>query len=73
MKIFVALGAALLLCSCNSRLTNEQRDEVAGIASDAVGDAVADDDKILELESNIEDLESRIDDLEQRISAEEDK
>ena len=72
--IGVGVAFMFLLASCaqesadKSEFTDAQRDEITDIAGDAAGDAVADDEKILELEKNIEEKDEKIQEIENRIS-----
>lgn len=57
----LAIAAGLLLSSCSGdgpRLRSH--DEIEDIASDVAYDAIADSDRIAELESRIEELERRL-------------
>ena len=72
--IGVGVAFTFLLGSCGqepadkSEFTDAQRDEITDIAGDAAGDAIADDEKILELEKNIEEKDEKIQEIESRIS-----
>jgi hypothetical protein len=81
-RAFIGAGVAFtfLLGSCGqetadkSEFSDAQRDEITDIAGDSAGDAIADDEKILELEKNIgekdekiQEIERRIDEIEQRL------
>ena len=60
-RIEIGIVAALLLGSCDGPgLSNKQRDEVGDIAGDVAGDAIADDDKVRELEDRITAIEQRL-------------
>ncbi|WP_295443289.1 hypothetical protein [Sphingorhabdus sp. EL138] len=71
--IGVGLAFTFLLGSCaqdstdKSEFTDAQRDEITDIAGDAAGDAIADDEKILELEQSIEEKDQKIQEIEGRI------
>lgn len=62
---YATAAAAILLASC--RLTPAQKDEVADIAGDAAGDAIADSDEVRELNEKIDALEARLTEVESRL------
>lgn len=77
-KVEISAAMLFLLASCNSdgnKFSDAQLDEITDVAGDAAGDAIADDEKILELEQSIEEkdekiqqIERRIDEIEQRLT-----